>query len=281
MNKVGKVSKMQVVHTSPITYALPLDQNLIPLNPYIGKTCTLRFMHKIQCMNCDKVIKKAYQDGFCFPCTQKLARCDLCIVKPERCHFHLNTCREPLWGQQHCMIPHVVYLAYTSGLKVGITRQSQLPIRWIDQGALLALPLFEVGTRRISGYVESEIAKGVSDKTDWRRMLQAPRLEVAQMQVAIKAHAQSISKNSLISVQHIFSQISPLLDNAHFQRISEPDFSYFTYPILEYPQKIISLSFDKTPVIEGTLLGIKGQYLIFDKGVLNIRKHSGYIIEIE
>jgi hypothetical protein len=46
--------------------------------------------------------------------------------------------------------------------------------------------------------------------------------------------------------------------------------------VIKYPTKVVSLNFDKTPVISGVLEGIKGQYLLLDVGVLNIRKFSSY-----
>ncbi|MGD9592093.1 MAG: DUF2797 domain-containing protein, partial [Candidatus Berkiella sp.] len=171
MTLVGNISKMVVQAASPVTYALPLNQDLFHLNVFLGKTLKLQFMQQINCVACGVSLKKSYQDGYCFPCTQKLAQTDLCIVKPERCHYHLGTCREPKWGERHCMVPHVVYLANASGLKVGITRKTNIPTRWIDQGAIGALPLFEVLTRRISGLVEVVLAKYISDKTNWRKML--------------------------------------------------------------------------------------------------------------
>jgi len=52
------------------------------------------------------------------------------------------------------------------------------------------------------------------------------------------------------------------------------------YPVVEYPEKVKSLSFDKTNIIEGKLMGIKGQYLLFENGeVLNIRKHTSYHVK--
>lgn len=263
---------MEVTPTSPITYHLRVGQDKILLNDYLGKKLSLEFTGQIECLGCHQRIKKSYQDGFCFPCTQRLARCDFCILKPERCHFHLGTCREPEWGQTHCMIPHCVYLANASGLKVGITRLSQIPTRWIDQGAIAALPIFEVPTRRVSGFVEVCIAKKVSDKTNWRTMLKGDITEIdlyAQSEQVMNALSEDIT-----NLQKTWGEnaISPWCD-AKIQ--------YFDYPVIEYPQKITSLSFDKHPLIEGTLVGIKGQYLLFDKGVVNIRKHSGYIMKVK
>ncbi len=110
-----------------VQYQLPIGEQLLSLNEVIGKQLTLSFNGHIACRHCGKKTKKSYSQGFCFPCMQKLAQCDLCILKPETCHFSAGTCREPEWGEQHCMIEHVVYLANTSGLKVGITRHSQVP----------------------------------------------------------------------------------------------------------------------------------------------------------
>lgn len=263
---------MKVESTSPINYYLALNEEKILLNAYLGQTLKLQFLRQIHCMGCHRPIKKSYQDGYCFPCVQTLAQCDLCILKPERCHYHLNTCREPQWGQTHCMVPHIVYLANTSDLKVGITRKTQLPIRWIDQGAIAAIPLFEVSTRRISGLVESLIAQRISDKTNWRRMLKGETQDINLKDSVLKITEQ---------LDDLFLPLYQQFGEQAIQFISDPEVNYFQYPILEHPQKIVSLSFDKTELIEGTLLGMKGQYLIFDKGVINIRKYSGYQIAVK
>lgn len=271
MKLVGNISKMKVAATAPVSYELSLGESALVLNTYLGKTFSIAFTQRIHCMACQRAIKKSFQNGYCFPCTQKLAQNDLCILKPERCHFHLGTCREPEWGQAHCMIPHVVYLANASGLKVGITRKSQIPTRWIDQGAIAALPIFEVASRRISGLLEVIIAKMVPDKTNWRKMLSGHddsvdlRLEREQL---------------LANIQNDLTDIYTQFGKEAITWMDSPQITRFEYPIIEYPSKIASLSFDKTALISGTLLGIKGQYLIFDKGVINIRKFGGYEVEI-
>lgn len=267
----GKLEKLQVQLTSPVTYQLPVGETLVPLNPALGKTISLHFKQQIYCMGCQKKISKSYQDGYCFPCTQKLARCDLCIIKPERCHFHLGTCREPEWAKPHCMSPHVVYLANASNLKVGITRQSHVLTRWIDQGAVEALPLYQVLTRRISGLVEVIIAKQIADKTNWRKMLSGVIEPVDLM---------AVRQTLITTLASEISYIAEQFGSSAIRLIENPQLIKINYPVLEYPKKIVSLSLDKTPSIEGTLLGIKGQYLIFDKGVLNIRKFSGYQVEL-
>lgn len=266
---VGNISKMVVQASTPVSYSLPLNSDLLPLNGFLGKTLKLQFMQKINCVACANPIKKSYQDGYCFPCTQKLAQADLCIVKPERCHFHLGTCREPQWGQNHCMVPHIVYLSNASGIKVGITRKTNIPARWIDQGAISALSLYEVSSRRVSGLVEVVLTKYIADKTNWRKMLTGEDATIDLLQER---------ENILMKSENDFTHIYELFGNDAIKLIPNPQIVQLQYPILEYPTKVSSLSFDKTNIIEGTLLGIKGQYLMFDIGVLNIRKHSGYVI---
>lgn len=250
-----------------VKYRLPLGEIEIPLNACIGETLGLTFNGKIHCISCGRLTKKSYSQGHCFPCSQRLAACDLCIVKPEQCHYDQGTCREPAWGEAHCMQPHYVYLANSSGLKVGITRATQIPTRWIDQGATQALPFFRVNTRKQSGLLEILFKQHLSDKTDWRKLLKGEPEEldlVAQRDALMQRCAQDIAA---LQTETGEDQLTPL-PNETMQR--------FSYPVTEYPQKIQSLNFDKTPQIQDRLLGIKGQYLIFAQGVLNVRKFTGY-----
>lgn len=267
---MGPIDKLHAVLNNPIDYALPIGDEKLPLNNYLGKPLTLRWEGKITCQGCGNGIKKAYQPGYCYPCTQRLARCDLCIVKPERCHFHLGTCREPEWGESHCFITHYLYLANTSGLKVGITRHTQIPTRWIDQGATQAIPLGTVSTRRQAGYVEVLLAKYLDDKTNWRTLLKG---EAVAQDLAAK-------RDELLNEHGDDLQAALAPIEGQFEA-STDDMTELNYPILEYPTTIKSLSFDKMPEISGTLMGIKGQYLLFDNHtVLNIRKHSGYHLAV-
>jgi hypothetical protein len=253
-----------------VKYFLKINQEVMDLSPAMGRQVSIQFTGNIECSGCGKAIKKIFHSGVCFVCSQKLARCDLCIVRPERCHFHLGTCREPSWGEQHCMQKHCVYLANSSGVKVGITRIKNIPTRWMDQGAIQALPIFYVSSRRLAGLIEVALAKHIPDKTNWRTML---KNEVTQCDLA--AH-----RNRLMPlIQQDLLDISAM-GIGTFEMISEQNQNYekydFEYPVLEYPLKIESLSFDKTPSIQGKLMGIKGQYLIFDRGVLNLGKFEGY-----
>ena len=265
----GALAKMPVVHDDTVQYHLPLGDSLVHLNPHLGNTITLTFLGEINCIHCKKKTKKSFSQGYCYPCFKRLARCDQCIIKPELCHYHEGTCREPQWGEQHCMKPHIIYLANSSGLKVGITRQTQEPTRWIDQGAIQAIPLFKVGKRLDSGAIEVALKQFVSDKTNWRKML---KNDVCTQDM-VQARDQLLDKSEQI-LKPVLEQISD------YEPMVDSDTLAFNYPVIRYPEKVSSLSFDKQSVISGTLMGIKGQYLLLSTGVLNIRKFSGYHVEV-
>jgi hypothetical protein len=254
-----------------VNYFLPLGQDELPLNPYIGKFLKLEFLGNIICKNCGNKTKKSFAQGFCFPCMRRLAQCDMCILKPEICHFHKGTCREPEWGEKNCFVPHFVYLSNTSGLKVGITRHTQIPTRWIDQGATQATIIFKVQSRRQSGYVETAFKSLVADKTQWQTMLKGNQADMDLLARAAELKAGVVTD---------FSQFSDIFP-ADSMEDQINDIISIRYPVLEFPEKIKSHNFDKQPVVEGTLMGIKGQYLLFDTGVINIRKFSSYEVSAD
>ena len=258
------LNKMHTIHSEKVGYELRDEDQILTFTDYIGKKVRLSYEGVIHCVNCGKKTKKSFNQGFCFPCTIKLAACDLCIVRPELCHFEKGTCREPSWGEENCLKPHVVYLANSSGLKVGITRRTQVPYRWIDQGATQALPIIEVTKRLDSGLIENHFKKHIADKTDWRKML--------------KGSADSLDLKSIRD--DLLPKVLPEISNIDFKLLDENVFE-FNYPVLKYPEKISSFNLDKANMVEGTLMGIKGQYLIFDSGVLNVRSHGGYQVCIE
>ncbi|MDC9726328.1 MAG: DUF2797 domain-containing protein [Candidatus Thioglobus sp.] len=264
MQLSGNISKMHThLNRGVAQYQLPIGDKLLSMNDLVGEEITLSFDQTIHCQNCGKQTNKSYSQGHCYPCSQKLASCDLCIMKPETCHYHLGTCREPQWGLDNCFSPHVIYLANSSGAKVGITRKRNIPSRWIDQGAINALPILEVDTRLKSGELEMALKQFVNDKTNWRQML---KNEVTPIDLlAIRDQLLSKIGNTIESTG------AQILDNEALE---------INYPVVEYPSKISSLNFDKTPTITGVLKGIKAQYLILESGVLNIRKFSGYNITI-
>ena len=267
----GILSKMQVRLDSPVQYELVVGEQRLALNPFIGKSLKFTYTGRIFCVNCNRAIKKGFNQGYCYPCFISLAECDMCIMKPETCHYDAGTCREPSWGEAFCLKPHTVYLANSSGIKVGITRQTQIPTRWIDQGAIQALPIFSVQSRYISGLIEVVIAKHVSDKTSWQQML--------------KNHVQPID---LAEKRDQLVKSCEVELDAIVQRFGQPAITFLPeepmvdiqFPVDHYPVKIKSLNLDKEPVVQGILHGIKGQYLLLDTGVINIRKYSGYEINV-
>jgi Protein of unknown function (DUF2797) len=263
----GHLQKLRATLNTPVDYALPLGDQLIPLNPLIGQPIRLVYTGKIVCVHCNAPTKKSFNQGYCYRCFITLAQCDLCVMKPEICHFAAGTCREPVWAEQFCFQPHFVYLANSSGIKVGITRHNQLPTRWIDQGAVQALPIFKVSSRQISGFVEVVLAKHVSDKTSWQKML---KNDIAPVDLIAKRDELLVTCALEISViKQRFGEYSMAL-------LPDEPVVDIHYPVDNYPTKIKSFNFDTNPEITGVLHGIKGQYLLLDTGVINIRKFTGY-----
>lgn len=263
----GPLRKMRVTLSSPVGYELLIGDSVVPLNTYLGTSVRLDYLGAINCIHCGRSTRKSFSQGYCYPCFQSLAQCDSCIVSPEKCHHAAGTCREPEWAQTHCLQPHVVYLANSSGIKVGITRGTQVPTRWIDQGAVQALPILGVQTRYQSGLVEVAFKRYVADKTNWRTMLKG-QVDLLDL---------SAERDRLL--EHCAGDIAALQQRFGLQAVqllTDVEPIAIEYPVLEHPSKVTSLDFEKTPTIEGRLLGIKGQYLMLDSGVLNIRKFGAY-----
>lgn len=265
----GALDKMSVQLESgvPVQYAFRLGEGLVPLNPLIGRRVRLEYLGAINCVHCGRRTNKSFSQGYCYPCFKKLPQCDTCIVSPEKCHHELGTCRDPDWGTQFCMTDHVVYLANSSGMKVGITRATQLPTRWLDQGASQALPIMRVATRQQSGLVEDLLRTHVADRTNWRALLKGDAVPLDLTEARERLF--NLCSDGLRALQQRFGLQA-------IQPFADAEVVEMQYPVEAYPTKIVSLDLDKTPVVEGTLKGIKGQYLILDSGVINIRKFTAY-----
>lgn len=233
-----------------------------PLNSYLGMPVRIAFAGRIACIYCGRATRKTFGEGFCFPCFRVRAEADICIVKPELCHYH-NTedpCRDNDFAHRHCFQPHVLYAALTSAPKVGLTRRENIPTRWLDQGATEAVPLAELPDRRATGLIEAYLRDehGLADRTHWTSLLRQ-----IEGDGDLRAFADQVL--ALLEAQGV----APLPAD---QRTVHG----FSYPVLAYPEKVKSFSLDRAPVVEGVLQGIKGQYLLLDTGVLNLRKHTGY-----
>lgn len=258
--------------TGKVSYQMRLGDECIPLEAALGQRVSLTFSGAIHCIHCGRASKKSFNQGYCYPCFKKLAACDTCIMSPEKCHYHLGTCREPDWAQQYCMQSHYVYLANTTALKVGITRGDQLPTRWLDQGATQARAMFLVDNRRMSGLVETLFKTEVADKTNWRNMLKGSDLDL------------NLEQEQERLINALWEGLDSLQNEFGLQALQELEqenqTQEFTYPVLEYPTKVTSINAEKTPTVEGTLMGIKGQYWILDTGVINLRKYTGYEVAV-
>ncbi|MGH8550965.1 MAG: DUF2797 domain-containing protein [Methylococcales bacterium] len=266
----GPLTRMKVVLDDPVRYWLVHGAGELAMNPLLGASLHLQYSGKIHCIHCGRATKKSFNQGYCYPCFASLAQCDLCIVRPEQCHFDAGTCREPGWAQGHCMQDHIVYLANSSGLKVGITRKSQIPTRWIDQGAVQALAIFKVKSRFQAGLIEVILKSRVSDKTSWQQMLKGNAENVD-----LTRERDRLFEGTLDRIEALRERFG----NDFLEVVNGDDPLAIQYPVIEYPLKVKSFSLDKTPEISGVLRGIKGQYLILDSGVINIRKFGGYVVE--
>lgn len=269
---IGNLRKMSAENSQPVEYSLVLGEHQIRLNPYLDQSLQLRFTGNIHCIQCGRKTKQSFQQGYCFPCMQRLAECHFCVIHPEKCHVQHGLCPQNDWAHAQCAQPHIVYLANSSGLKVGVTRCTQMPTRWIDQGACQALPIFQVANRYQAGVIEVCLKQFVNDKTDWRKLLKqsADFLDLPALRLQLLEKAEGILRSAVSA-----------FPSAEVMWLQNHAVTHLDYPVQYYPQKLVNLSFDKTPILGGKLYGIKGQYLFFDTGVINIRKFSGYEIEFQ
>ncbi|MEN9699922.1 MAG: hypothetical protein RLZZ301_1120 [Bacteroidota bacterium] len=256
------LKKMQSRHEDTVRYFFKTDALEVDLNALIGSPITLAFTGQIFCANCQKKTNKSFGEGFCFSCFQNAPQASPCIIRPELCQAHLGLGRDPDYEQKHHNQPHVVYLALTDQLKVGITRSTQIPTRWIDQGAASCIILAETPNRYEAGMLEVALKQHYSDKTNWQNMLRnipGPFCD-------------------LVTEKWELAESLPADLSAYW---SENDHIFeFNYPVSAYPSKVQSLSFDKSPLIQGQLTGIRGQYLYLDHAfVFNVRKHTSYQIK--
>jgi hypothetical protein len=257
----GNIRKMQAVAGDEVQYELPVGKELIPMNALLGKAFSMEYLGRINCIRCGRETKKSFAQGYCYPCLTTAPETEDCVLRPELCRAHEGVARDMDYARGHCLIEHVVYLSLTSGLKVGVTRNTQVPIRWIDQGAVRTIELARTPNRHTAGLIEVALKQHMADKTNWRKMLSGTGPE----DVDLKEEKQ---------------RIAALLPGELRDYVIGEDREYsLNYPVLQYPVKVRSLNFDKDPLISGTLSGIKGQYLIFsDQRVINIRKFGGYLL---
>ena len=260
----GTLLKMETKLANPIEYELPIGDELVYINRLIGKYIVFKWLKEIYCVVCGRKTNKSFAQGFCYPCFLNAPETSECIFRPELCQAQDGVARDMEWAENHCLQDHIVYLAISSGIKVGVTRSGQIPTRWIDQGAWQAINLAKIPNRYTAGLIEVALKKHISDRTNWQRMLKNQLIEGVDL---------TVTKKEMVA--HLPSDLQNYISE-------DDDITEINYPVNEYPDKVKSLSFDKVEEITGRLWGVKGQYLIFDDGtVLNMRKHTGYLVELE
>ena len=268
MDFYGNLRKMKTELHEEVHYSLPLFDNTFPsnfinLNDLIGKVINISYSGTINCVVTGNKIKKAYGEGMSFDAFKSSPLAVESIIRPELSKIHEGVAlRDYEWEMKHHMQPHVVYLSKTAGIKVGVTRDTQVPYRWIDQGAVEALVIAETPYRQAAGHIEITLKNYISDKTNWRKMLQ-----------------NELSNESLIVVR---DKLVNYLDNKGRSFYKDNNtIQHINFPVIRYPEKVKSVNLDKVNQFEEKLVGIKGQYLIFDNDkVFNVRRHAGYLIKL-
>lgn len=261
MKYQGVLRKMQTEFLNPIQYYLVFEDNFLNVNQLIDKEITISFKG-YECLNCAKP-KKIFRQGYCYDCFMSSASVGDWIMRPELSTAHLDVEDRDLDYEKRVQLqPHIVYLALSSEVKVGVTRKTQVPTRWIDQGAIKAISIVEVPNRYLAGITEVALKNHFSDKTSWQKMLK-----------------NNVPDADLIAERNTVLQWLPEEVKPYFTE--EQKLYNMHFPIHNYPTKINSLNLEKSPLFTGKIIGIKGQYLLFDDGtVFNVRSSEGYVVRI-
>ncbi|MDP5105650.1 MAG: DUF2797 domain-containing protein [Polaribacter sp.] len=262
MQYQGVLKKMSTENLEEIQYYLDMKSDFLNMNQLLNKEITIKFV-TYECLNCH-LEKKIYRQGFCQSCFFEIPNAADWIMRPELSTAHLDIEDRDLSYEKSVQLqPHIVYLANSSNVKVGVTRKGQIPTRWIDQGAHEAIEIAEVPNRYLAGITEVALKEYVGDKTNWRKMLKNDIEDVSLMEWRDR-----LKEFIPEEVQQYFIE-----DNVE---------THLNFPVVKYPQKPKSLNLEKTPTFTGTLVGIKGQYLIFDdETVFNVRSNEGLVVSIE
>lgn len=248
----------------PIEYILKTPDTSISMNGLLNKKISLQWNGIISCRKCDKRTKKSFGEGFCYNCFISAPEASPCILKPELCEAHLGKGRDIEYEEKNHNQPHIVYLAATDKVKVGVTRETQIPTRWIDQGAHQTIIIARTPNRYLAGVIEVALKAVYSDKTNWRSMLK----NIINDSIDLEEEKWSCCDMLPTDLQQYFTEDDSILT--------------LKFPSKDYPEKIQSLNLLKQAFFEGILTGIKGQYLIFDnETVFNVRRHTSFEIELD
>ena len=258
------LSKMKTKLQEPIEYILKTPDTSISMNGLLNKKISLQWNGIISCRKCDKRTKKSFGEGFCYNCFISAPEASPCILKPELCEAHLGKGRDIEYEEKNHNQPHIVYLAATDKVKVGVTRETQVPTRWIDQGAYQTIIIARTPNRYLAGVIEVALKAVYSDKTNWRSMLK----NIINDSIDLEEEKWSCCDMLPTDLQQYFTEDDSILT--------------LKFPSKDYPEKIQSLNLLKQAFFEGVLTGIKGQYLIFDnQTVFNVRRHTSFEIELD
>jgi len=264
MEYIGNIRKMEAITGEVIRYHLPLGDQKVEMNILLNTEISMEYLGHIHCIRCGRETRKSFAQGYCYPCFTTAPETEDCVLRPELCRAHEGVARDMDYATNHCLIEHVVYLSLTSGMKVGVTRHTQIPTRWIDQGAIRTIEFARTPNRYTAGLLEVAMKDHIADKTNWRKMLSGSDPGDADL-VKEKERLAALVPPGLV----------PYLipDNRQME---------LEYPVIRYPEKVKSLNFEKEPLIKGTLTGIKGQYLMLDQNrVINMRNFGGYQIRLQ
>ncbi len=263
MTYQGVLKKMMTSNENTIQYYLDMEDDFLNINQLLDREIQLSFI-KYECLSCHKD-KPIYRQGFCKNCFFEAPNAGEWIINPEKSTAHLGIeDRDLEYEKKMQLMPHIVYLANSSDVKVGVTRKSQVPTRWIDQGAHEAIEIVEVPNRYLAGITEVALKDYVSDKTNWRKML-----------------TNDITDVDLVAKKEELSKYIPDEAKEYYLKENTTELK-LNFPVNKYPEKVKSLNLVKAQKFKGILKGIKGQYLIFDDStVFNVRANEGLVVEID
>ena len=262
MQYQGVLKKMPTENLTTVQYYLEMPSGYLNMNQLLNRDMSLSFV-TYECLNCH-LEKKIYRQGFCKSCFFEIPTAGDWIMRPELSKAHLGEEDRDLEYEKKVQLqPHIVYLANSSNVKVGVTRKQQVPTRWIDQGAHEAIEIVEVPNRYLAGITEVALKEYVADKTNWRTMLK-----------------NDIKDENLVEWRERLQEFIP--EEAKEYYIATNTETNIQFPVEKYPKKPKSLNLEKQETYTGKLVGIKGQYLIFeDETVFNVRANEGLVVKIE
>ncbi len=257
MHTEGPLSKLLLAIQTPVQAYAEAGPHIIHLNAQIGKILRMEAMGLWHCKACGEVFTSLFRMGCCKICFFESPLAGDAILRPELSKAHLGQAdRDLAYEAKYQLQPHVVYLADSGGLKVGVTRHAQRHTRWMDQGASRVRVIAVTENRHQAGLIEVALKVGYSDKTSWRPML------------AGMDSGQSLYEESQKALFLFPERMRPFF-------VAEGEEVQLAYPAPACA-KATSLKLKGMSAWEGRLAGIRGQYLILeDQRVFNVRAHEG------